>query len=852
MLRYIVILFCFSLYTQVVAQKKFSNEFNFIHYTIDQGLSQASVNDLIIDKSGYLWIATQDGLNRFDGSSFLVFRHNNQEDGGICGNFINSLLLDSNKLWIGTRSSGVCFYNIEENSYRSFNKLSGSDIICLQKDKHHIIYASLDNNKIAIIHPTKEGDYTTETISVSNENELATTGLYISLSGTIWAGTKEGRLFYAKSDKNPDNISFSEYDLKGINPGSINVIRSNNTKEIWIGTRTAMYKLNINTHSFEHINLLTSKKTEPLIVYDIRWKDDEMWVATGNGLFIINMKSKVAKIIKHKELNTNSLSNNTVTSITFDKDGQGWIGTGKFLNLLYKNPIVNTVKSEAGNKNSLNSNVIFSISKNGGNLLIGTSGGGFNLVRNNRFYTFTKETHQLPSNVVFSAITDNYGNIWLGTKEGLTVINNINLSPEKMRVTNVFHSPGDDTSLSNNFIRQIYIDKNDNIWLCTYNGGLNRFTGDITEKRFTFCSYKHRSSDPNSISANRVYCIRQTEDNEYWVGTIKGLAVLTFGKAGFKEPYFTRLTVNDKPVLNDNVIYDILVSQNGDKWIGTRNGLFRYSPSDKTLTHFTQKDGMPNNIIYGILEDNSGNIWASTNNGISFYNRETRKFINYNTEDGLADKEFNLQACFKDNDGTLYFGGINGISFFNPDRMDKLDQQNKLYFNGLLVTNYKTNRLEKSAVREDKTVKLRSNQFPFYVNFSNINLTYHKNTKFAYQLKPDDKQWNFIGRNRKIQFLNLAPGNYTLEIQGVSRGKVWEDIEPLKMPIQIIPSWWKSGYALLVYMILFLTIIYIVYKFNINRNLEHHEKLRLLEIDKLKTNFYTNITSLSPGGKQVI
>jgi ligand-binding sensor domain-containing protein len=244
----------------VIAQKKFSSEFYFIHYTIDQGLSQASVNDLIIDKSGYLWIATQDGLNRFDGSSFLVFRHNNQEDGGICGNFINSLLLDDNKLWIGTRSSGVCFYNIENNSFHDINKLSGNDIICLQKDKHHNIYASLDNNNIAVIHPSIDGNYTTKTISISNEYSLATTGLYISDFGTIWAGTKEGRLFYAKSDKNPDSISFSEYDLKGINPGSINVIKSNYRKEIWIGTRKGLYRLNVRTHTLNRIKLNSLKK----------------------------------------------------------------------------------------------------------------------------------------------------------------------------------------------------------------------------------------------------------------------------------------------------------------------------------------------------------------------------------------------------------------------------------------------------------------------------------------------------------------------------------------------------------------------------------------------------------------
>ena len=845
MFRYLSVLIYLFIINPAFAQSELSGKYNTIHYTLKEGLSQVSINDILQDDEGYLWIATQDGLNRFDGSSFLVFRYNNEDKNSICGNFINDLLLDDDRLWIGTRSSGLSCYDIKSGIFRNFSEFSGSDIISLGKDRYHNIFVSFDNNKIAVIHRTKGGKYAVKLIPVSDRADISTTDLYIAPDGTIWAGAKTGQIFKAKENTYGE-IRFSEIFGSTGNIGKINVIKSIEPGILWIGTRIGLYRFNTTTNILVPFELTRGKsKSGHLIIYDIEWKDGDMWVATGSGLYMVEDYTKNKRhvvVFKHKELNTNSISNNTVTGILMDREGQVWVGTGKFLNLMYSDPIVNVIKSEAGNSNTLNSNVIFAIRKINDDLLIGTSGGGFNLVRNGRFYSFTKETHYLPSNVIFSTVTDKYGNIWLGTKEGLTIIKNIDRYPQNMKVENVFNSTGDGTSLSNNFIRQIYRDKNDNIWLCTYDGGLNLFTGSTEDSRYTFRSFRHNSTYPNSVLADRVYCIRQTGDREYWVGTIKGLAVMTYGQNGSEDPHFNRLMVNGKPFLNNNVIYDILVSQNGDKWIGTRNGLYRYSEAKGVPEHFTQERGMPNNVVYGILEDNSGNIWASTNNGIACYNIRTKQFTNYSEEDGLADKEFNLQARFRDNDGTLYFGGINGISFFRPERMHLLDRKNKLYFNGILVTNYKTNRLEKSDIKTDEAVKLRSNQFPFYVNFSNINLIYHKNTNFAYRLKPDDKQWNLIGQNRRIQFLNLAPGNYTLEIQGVSRGKVWEAAKPLKLSIQIVPPWWKSGYALLGYMILFLVVTYIVYKFNIKRNLEHHEKLRLMEIDKLKTNFYTNVT----------
>ncbi len=842
MLRYFYISSLICFYINVTAQQEYGREFNFVHYTIDQGLSQASINDIVLDNSGFLWIATQDGLNRFDGTSFLTFYHDNTKE-GLCGSFINTLLLDSGMLWIGTRSSGLCCYDIGKDNFLNIPELAGNDIINLQKDIFGNIYATLDGNHIAVVRKTgRDKNYTISKVPLPPKQAVTTTALFVSGGKTVWVGTKEGHLFYARAKEDPADIIFKEYNLNGVKTGDINVINGNTPDKVWIGSRQALFMLDTGNGKVSHVPLSSGEKMSNIIIYDIKWKNRDMWIATGEGLYVIknyNSSGKTILHLKHKELNRNSLSNNTVTKILFDTEGQGWVGTGKFLNLIYRDPIVNNMKSEAGNTNSLNSNVIFSINKFGSDLWAGTSGGGLNLLRSSNFTAFTKENRNLPSNVVFSVTKDSEGNIWTGTKEGVTVIVNADYPPRKMVFHNIFHVPGDSTSLSNNFVRQVYSDRNGNIWICTYNGGLNRFTGDLGKGVFRFVSYRHNTTRPGSLPADRIYCIRQAGEDEYWVGTIKGVSVMTLknGKADFR-----RVEVNGSPVLTNSVIYDILVAKDKNIWIGTRNGLFFYNRKSNKLDHYNETSGMPNNVVYGILEDNKGRIWASTNNGITCFDPGTKQFINYNVEDGLADKEFNLQARFMDSDGTLYFGGINGISFFHPDRMKELDKKNMLYFNDIEAANYKTNKQEKFNIGEDNEVRLRSNQFPFYVNFSNINLTYHKNTNFAYRLIPVDRKWNLIGKKRQIPFLNLAAGDYVLEIQGVSRNKVWTDTAPLKLSMTIVPPFWKSNVAYALYLLLFLLISFYIHKFYLNKKLEHQERLRLMEVDELKTNFYTNIT----------
>jgi len=840
----IIILLCFILvdisFAQQTLQFPIDARYQIHHYTTDDGLSQVSINDIIQDDEGFLWLATQDGLNRFDGTSFLIFHHRNKSAKGLCGNFINVLLSDNQLIWIATRSGGLCYFDKKGHAFHHFKQLPKRDILDIEKDKSRNIYVTLEDRGIAVISNENKEKHTVEYIDYFKNKNVSVTEIFISQLNDIWVGTKQGRLFHGKITSNPVATFFEEITLP-TKTGQIYVINSNSENNVWIGSSGNLLKINTSTKKIKNIEFTGANNINSPIVYDIQFRKGYLWLALEGGVYKYDInKSQIIKKYIHQKTNPKSLSNNTVNCLLFDNQNQLWVGTGKFLNLFYQNPVFYGIDKTDGNHESLNAEIVFSIYKEPKNLWIGTAGGGIDLIRNNHVYNFSKKTHHIPSNTCFSVLKDK-NNLWVGTREGLIVLSNINKKYKKIKTQNILYNPKDSTSISGNFIRYIYKDNQQNIWLCTSNGGLNRFTGNLTENLIQFERYKHFNNNPNSIASNKVYYITQTNKSTYWIGTDKGLSILNFHNDTHTNPIFSQLKINNTVVLNNSVVYSILKDKDSSMWIGTNSGLYHYIPDEKILLYYNHEKGLPNDVIYGILQDFEDNIWVSTNKGISCFNKKTKTFTNYHQADGLNSEEYNLHAKFIDQDGILYFGGINGITYFDPKNLDKLQQERRLYIDNIQIAQ-PDNSAKKIYLSGANRVNIHHNQFPFYINFSDINLSYYKNTEFVYRLSSENEHWNSIQNKRQIQFLKLAPGDYNLEIQGMTRGKIWKNVEPLKLAITVLPVWWQSTWAYLFYSLLFLSVIYAFYRFSLNRKLEHQENLRLLELDELKTKLYGNIT----------
>jgi len=840
MLKAIIFIFVASIPVFLHAQERetaIAQQFYEIHtYTTKDGLSQVSVNDIVQDDEGFLWIATQSGLNRFDGTSFRTFE-NPDYDQRNCGKYINVLFPDIDKIWIGSRAKGLCYYDKKAHGFISIEVLQDFDIEDMVMDSFNRLYVTVENKGVAIVEKA-DGDYRVYFMPWFGNMGVTATAVFISKKGVLWVGTSEGRLFYGKIKSNPEEIIFNEFPLSQ-KLEKIYILNSNGGDRLWAGTQNNLFRIDLLNEKVNRVTFDNAADNSP-VIYELKWKGDILWIGTGTGLYEYDMKGdSLIKRYVHSDDQVTSISNNVVYSILLDKNDQLWAGTGKYLNLFYKNEIFYKIQNKPELKGSLNSNVVFSILKDNKDLWVGTSGGGINLIRGRKRFTFTKNTHNLPSNICFSLLGDK-GSIWAGTREGLVIIKNCSSEYKTMRTQNVFHSAKDVTSLSADFIRYIYKDSDENIWLCTSGGGLNLFTGDVSENEYVFRHYRHNPNNKNSIASDQVNYILQTGKNKYWIATDKGLSIMTFNDKKSNNADFSRLMINDSVVLDKPVVYTLLKDKEGGIWIGTTGGI--YYLKNKSLQYFSVKEGLPDNVIYAILEDFQGNIWISTNKGLSRFDREAETFTNYHQADGLSSEEYDLHAKFIDKNGILYFGGIDGITYFNPGKLPSVKPANKLYIDNIQITNIDENSVETVYLENNQRLSVKQKQFPVTINFSDINLKYYKNTTFAYRLLPDNTRWNMIKDKRFIQLMNLSPDDYTLEIQEVGKDNRLGGDRLLRIPITVVPLWWQSKFAYWAYVFLIMFVVYRIFRFSLKRKIEHQENLKLKELNNIKSRLYTNIT----------
>ena len=808
-------------------------------YTTRDGLSQVSVNDIVQDDEGFLWIGTQSGLNRFDGSFFHAF--DNIDNGkGNCGNYINVLVPDYDRIWIGSRDRGLCYFEKKAHRFYNIEALQDFNIEDMAMDSLNRLYFTAENKGIGFLETTGAGkeNFTVSFLPYFKDKNITVTAVFITASGTLWVGTMEGRLLYAKVKSDPRAMVFHEFPLLQ-KPDKVNVINARSDDEVWVGTQNKLLRVDVPSQTVHEV-VLDNVSGNSSVIYDLKWNGEMLWVGTGAGLFEydVNNNRPVAKFV-HSEKRSNTISNDVVYSILMDDNDQLWVGTGKYLNLFYNNEVFKKIRNSDGVQGSLNSNIVFAILKYGQDLWVGTSGGGINLIRDGKSYFFTKKSHLLPSDICFALLGDQ-NNVWAGTREGLVIIRNCFAPYRSMKVQKIFHNPDDPASLSSNFIRYLYKDDGNNIWLCANGGGLNLFTGDLSESVITFKRFRHKPGIGNSIASDKVNYILQIDTGRYWVATDKGLSIMTFDRNNFDDVRFSRLTAGDSVVLDKAVIYTLLKDSEGGVWIGTTGGLYFWQ--NGRLKYYDTQDGLPDNVIYAVLEDVRGSIWMSTNKGLSRFDKKSGTFTNYHQADGLSSEEYDLHARFIDDDGNLYFGGIDGITRFDPQALGNTRSAGKLYIDNIQILNADENSVEVVYSENNQQLFLKQEQFPVIIHFSNINLKYDKSSTFAYRLLPDNTRWNKLKDKRSIQLMNLSPDNYTLEIQEVGKDKRLHNDNLLRIPITVVPYWWRSDTAYLFYIIFILLTIYAFFRFSLKRKIELQENIRLKELDNLKSRLYANIT----------
>jgi ligand-binding sensor domain-containing protein/serine phosphatase RsbU (regulator of sigma subunit) len=763
------------------------NNVAFNHLSVENGLSQSAVTCILQDQKGFMWFGTQDGLNRYDGYNFKVFKNVSGDETTISDNFIFSIYEDnSGDLYFETQSGKLNKYKPADESFSIVSR----DSVNLRAFKSNSVQA-----------------------------------FYYDRGNIEWSGGLSRETGLKMTDRNTGEEKIYKNDPGdkfSISDNKIYSILRDKNGSLWIGTSNGLNKFDEKTGKFYHYK---SNQNDPNSISD-NWvwpifedSKGNLWVGTvRGGLNKFDPRTENFTVYKNDPTNPKSINDNFIFSIYEDRSGLIWVGTNTG-GVNYFNPAAQVFEHYYNIPeldNSLSDNSVMSLFVDRkGIYWIGSRNGGLDKFdyQQKKFTNYSHDPsnrNSLINNSVLAIYEDRSGLMWLGTfNSGLSTFN-----PESNSFNSYVSNPSDSNSLSDNRIYSIIEDRNGIIWIGTYGGGLNRFNKETG----TFTRFLHDEKDTTSLSSNSVWTLVESNDGKIWIGTFGGgVNILDKSTGKFRH---LKNDPDDPNSLGDDNIIRVFKDSKGNIWHGTTKGLCGYSFNTGNFKTYSEKDGLANNFVYGIIEDDNGNLWLSTNNGVSKFNVEKETFKNYYVEDGLQSNEFNQNAFAKDfKTGYLLFGGVNGFNVFNPDLITGNTYVPRISFTN--YTRYNTDDEEGKPIVEkgisemeeisltykDNIVTLEFAALSFYNNFKN---------QYRYKLEGFNDNWIQLGNNNRVTFTNLSPGDYVLRVIGSNNDGVWNE-EGASLVVHVSPPWWKTNIAYGIYFIVFFSFLYGLRRFEINR-----------------------------------
>ncbi len=812
----------------------------FEQITVERGLSQSSVLSIAQDSMGFMWFGTKDGLSKFDGRQFEVYKHDRANNSTLSSSLnINALLTDSKgNLWVGTQN-GLNKYIPESNSFIRFqyhpkekNTISNNAIRCIYEDRQNNIWIGTDSGLNKLV----GGRYFEQFISnhgtgIANNVVKA---IYQAHDNTMWIGTQNGltSMVLKNNGYHFKTYFHSDKDHTSLAANDINSITEDLNHNLWIGTHFKGLDLfDKSTSTFKHFTQYPNGLSSNVIRKIKVLNDGKLWIATLNGINVFDPVNQKFTVYQHNPEDPGSLNQNSIYDIFQDAAGSVWVGTYYGgINVYHANAIPFKTYKHYSYKNSLSSNIISAI------------------------------------------VEDEKGNLWIGTEaEGLNYYNRTS-----RRFTNFKSKAEKDNSLSSNLIKAISIDKNGDIWIAAYEGGLDFYS----QKTGKFTNYKLGASKYNSLASNRITSLLNDRQGRFWVGSRNGLYKYNPAQREFisllepnKSNHLSAKTINyifqdrDETIWvctgegvfylkrveehfrkikfhkNSTVLNNINSAQQDSKgkiWFGSYNeGLVSFHPTTKAVNIYTTAQGLPANNITGIVEDNDGYLWISTDRGLA--KMESGHFKVYNRKDCLPGNVFNYNSFLKDSKGELFFGGYNGMVSFLPENIKENKKVPEVVFTGLKLFNKPVNiddasKLLSRSINKTSKITFSYDQNIFSIDFSVLNYIKSAKNKYAYKLEGFENEWNFT-ENPSATFTNLPDGNYTLLVKGANNDGVWST-ENTKLNIVIKPPFWKTWWAYIIYSLLIAGILFLFIRFLLIKALLKKEH----DIHQMKLDFFTHVS----------
>ena len=787
---------------------------SFEHFTSEQGLS-APAWRIVQDKSGFIWLGTSDGLNRFDGRNFVVYRNIAGDSTSLTNNIINSLCTDHlGQVWAAT-NGGLCYYDFEDDA---FHQIAFPD--SLEKLDQHRVHSVAPDNQDNIwfatrtyIHRWHKGQRL-ESIKVPGDDHLQIKYLYIDDKQNVWIGMENGILRYQTQKKIFTNLTVSTaFTLEHHYSSTVHPILPYKGDTLligsWYGGLQKVYPDGDVLKSIPYTDDAEKDQRKHIIRGISPGPNGNYWIGTyGDGVSIFNSRtSTFTAHFHHDPSDSKSLSDDYINDVFTDNSGIVWVGTDVGLDKYdpftqqFQSILIPTFSGEFSVYRIPSS--ISEEFQHPDQLIITVSGAGiyqydtntdeFTLHRND-----PKDPNSLPDNSVYTLFRDHQGRRWVGTRSGVCLANEDYTKYSKLVVKGSEFTAG---------AHEIIEDHDGNIWLASFVNGVFRYN----EKTKGLTQYAHDDANPNSLPDDRVFCMLFDHDGMLWIGTQnRGLCRLNPMTGEFINFLHDK---NDPHTLPDNGMYDLHEDADHFLWIATENGLAKMDLKNFAITNYSTKDGLCNNDVFSITPDKEGYYWLATNNGISKFDPKNITFKNYFISDGLPTNRLTGSVYYSSN-GILYLGTSGKITYCQPSMM----QMNR-HIPSVVITNFKVFDAREPIMREGpdlEPIKLSYKQNMITFDFAALNFTNSILNQYAYRLEGFDDHWIYCGNKQSATFTNLDGGTYTFHVKAANNDGIWNE-EGAKVVITVKSPFWETWWFYLLCVLAISGILYGAYRFRIQQ-----------------------------------
>ncbi|WP_178372125.1 hybrid sensor histidine kinase/response regulator transcription factor [Chitinophaga jiangningensis] len=838
-----------------------AQSFHFTALSTGGGLRSSSINAIIKDRYGLMWFATDDGLAKYDGTNFTVYRNKNNDPGSLPANEIPTIYEDSSgTIWVGTSGGSLAMYDRKNDRFLNFpadagpNTLGSNVVKCITSDHRGSIWVGHYRGLDLIDPVTKK--VTPFSDSNGKPFKLTTVCLLEDRQKRMWIGTNEGLFITDQQGKILRKFMHNPSNSRSICNNVVRDILEDNSGNIWLATTDGLSMTTPALNGFityRHESTTNTISSNSLNALGVD-AQNRIWVGSTSGLDILDPATGKVEAVSYDSRNGQTTRLKDVNSIHIDQDGLYWVGT-------YRNGIIksdshlnlfNLVQYDPFNKHGLPAPIVTSFAETGnGKIYVGTDMGGVAcfdpvqktfeqlklqsaikgsekgirvvsllLTRQNqllvgtffdglfvvdittgKYRQLTKEnSHLLNSNDIFSLSTDSKGRIWIGTNGGgFTVLN-----PQLELVARFSREPGPNETILplNPYIRDILEDRAGNFWIATHGGGIAKL--DPAMQHFTvYTSYQ------SHLPGDKIFSVLEDRQGNIWVGSYGG-------------------------------------------------GLGLLDKKTNQFVTFTEEDGLLNNNIYKIVQDKKGLLWLSTNEGICSFDPDTRKFNKYTFHNSVQHNNFVRGSGMLASNGTVYMGGLEGFNYFDPAGLKKNTNAPAVLFTELRIANRAVSPSPKGPIKENISITdcidldYRQN---FSISFVGLNYTAPEQNQYAYRLEGFEKEWNYTGNTNTAAYTNLDPGEYIFQVKASNNDGIWNE-KGKSIRIVVHPPLWRTPYAYTLYLLLIAGILlFIRYKGiqkvkrkfleqqqQMEREQERRETERVRELDRLKIKFITNLS----------